>query len=106
MVAGILIGCFLPGIPEFLAHFVYKQVSIPIAILIWLMIYPMMLKIDFQLIKICADTRGLLISTVTSRLVKPFLMFGLATLFFCNCVSQVYSPNLADLYIIGQCSIG
>jgi len=48
MAAGVLIGKFLPGIPAFLGHFEYANVSIPIAVLIWLMIYPMMLKVDFQ----------------------------------------------------------
>lgn len=51
MVVGVLIGKFLPGIPAFLGRFEYANVSIPIAILIWLMIYPMMLKVDFQSIK-------------------------------------------------------
>jgi ACR3 family arsenite transporter len=48
MAAGILIGKFLPGIPEFLGKFEYANVSIPIAVLIWVMIYPMMMKVDFQ----------------------------------------------------------
>jgi ACR3 family arsenite transporter len=51
MVIGVLIGMYLPGIPDFLGRFEYANVSIPIAILIWLMIYPMMLKVDFQSIK-------------------------------------------------------
>lgn len=51
MVAGILIGRFLPAIPVFFDQFEYANVSIPIAVLIWLMIYPMMMKVDFQSIK-------------------------------------------------------
>lgn len=51
MFAGVLIGKFLPGIPAFLGRFEYANVSIPMAILIWLMIYPMMLKVDFQSIR-------------------------------------------------------
>ena len=51
MVVGILIGKFLPAIPNFLGKFEYANVSIPVAILIWLMIYPMMMKVDFQSIK-------------------------------------------------------
>ena len=51
MAAGVLIGNFLPGIPEFLGRFEYANVSIPIAVLIWLMIYPMMLKVDFRSIR-------------------------------------------------------
>ncbi len=48
IVVGILIGRFIPQIPEILNKFEYYNVSIPVAILIWLMIYPMMLKIDFN----------------------------------------------------------
>ena len=45
---GVAIGQFAPAVPEFLSRFEYAQVSIPVAILIWLMIYPMMLKVDFS----------------------------------------------------------
>ena len=51
MIAGVLIGKFLPGIPDFLSRFEYAKVSIPIAVLIWLMIYPMMMKVDFTSLK-------------------------------------------------------
>ena len=51
MAAGILIGKFLPGIPDFLEKFEYAEISMPVAILIWIMIYPMMMKVDFQSIK-------------------------------------------------------
>ena len=51
MVLGILIGKYLPSVPAFLNQFEYAKVSIPMAILIWLMIYPMMMKVDFQSIK-------------------------------------------------------
>ena len=51
MVLGILIGKFLPGIPAYLNRFEYARVSIPMAILIWVMIYPMMLKVDFQSVR-------------------------------------------------------
>lgn len=51
MVVGVLIGKFLPIIPEFLGQFEYANVSIPTAILIWIMIYPMMMKVDFQSVK-------------------------------------------------------
>ena len=51
MALGILIGKYLPGIPEFLNQFEYAKVSIPMAILIWLMIYPMMMKVDYKIIR-------------------------------------------------------
>ena len=65
MIIGVLIGKFLPGIPEFLGNFEYANVSIPIAILIWLMIYPMMLKVDFQSIKnVGKNPKGLFVTWV------------------------------------------
>ena len=65
MAAGVLIGKFLPGIPTFLGRFEYAEVSIPIAILIWLMIYPMMLKVDFQSIKnVGRNPKGLFVTCV------------------------------------------
>lgn len=51
MVVGVLTGRFLPQIPAFLNQFEYARVSIPMAILIWVMIYPMMMKVDFRSIK-------------------------------------------------------
>lgn len=51
MAVGICVGKFLPQIPEFLNRFEYARVSIPMAILIWVMIYPMMMKVDFRSIK-------------------------------------------------------
>ena len=53
IVVGIAIGQWFPAIPETLGKFEYANVSIPVAILIWLMIYPMMMKVDFQSIKNC-----------------------------------------------------
>ena len=53
IVVGTLIGRFLPAVPEFLSTLEYARVSIPVAILIWLMIYPMMLKIDFNQYREC-----------------------------------------------------
>jgi ACR3 family arsenite transporter len=85
MVIGVLIGKYLPGIPDFLGRFEYANVSIPIAILIWLMIYPMMLKVDFQSIKNVGknkNPKGLFVTWITNWLIKPFTMFGISWLFF------------------------
>ncbi|MGM0432795.1 MAG: arsenic resistance protein, partial [Spirochaetota bacterium] len=72
MAVGVLIGVYLPGIPDFLSRFEYAQVSIPVAILIWLMIYPMMLKVDFHSIKkVGENSRGLVVTWVTNWLIKP-----------------------------------
>lgn len=75
MVLGILIGRFLPGLPAFLNRFEYAGVSIPMAILIWLMIYPRMMKVDFRSIKnVGKNPKGLFITWITNWLIKPFTM--------------------------------
>ena len=64
-------------------EFEYANVSIPVAILIWLMIYPMMLKVDFQSVKnVGKRPREIIVTCVTNWLIKPFTMFGIAYLFF------------------------
>ena len=107
MAVGISIGKFLPGIPELLGHFEYAQISIPIAILIWVMIYPMMMKVDFQSIKnVRNNPLGLLISSGTSWLIKPFLMFGLASFFFYIVFKAFIPAQLAQSYVAGAVLLG
>ncbi|MGL6198803.1 MAG: ACR3 family arsenite efflux transporter [Lachnospiraceae bacterium] len=107
MAAGILIGKFLPGIPSFLNKFEFAQISIPIAILIWLMIYPMMLKVDFQSVKnVRNNPMGIIISSGTSWLIKPFLMFGLATFFFYVVFKAFIPADLARDYVAGAVLLG
>lgn len=78
MVIGVFIGKFLPQIPEFLNRFEFAKVSIPMAILIWIMIYPMM-KVDFQSIKnVGKNPKGLFITWIVNWLIKPFTMCGIA----------------------------
>ncbi len=107
MVAGVLIGKFLPGIPAFLGQFEYANVSIPIAILIWLMIYPMMLKVDFQSIKnVGKNPKGLFVTWVTNWLIKPFTMFGIAWLFFFVIFKNLIPATLAKDYLAGAILLG
>lgn len=107
MAAGILIGKFLPGIPDVLEKFQYAGQNLPIAILIWIMIFPMMMKIDFQSMKnVRKNPLGILISSGSSWLIKPFLMFGLATLFF-KVIFQSFIPaDLAKDFITGAVLLG
>jgi ACR3 family arsenite transporter len=107
MAAGILIGKFLPGIPTFLEKLQYAGQNLPIAVLIWIMIYPMMMKIDFQSIKnVGKRPLGILISSGSSWLIKPFLMFGLASLFF-KVIFQTFLPaNLAQDFVTGAVLLG
>mgnify|MGYP000956203354 FL=1 len=107
MVAGVLIGQFLPGVPAFLGKFEYANVSIPIAILIWLMIYPMMLKVDFQSIKnVGKNPKGLFVTWVTNWLIKPFTMFGIAWLFFFVIFKTLIPAELAKDYLAGAILLG
>lgn len=107
MIAGILIGRFLPAVPAFLGRFEYAQVSIPIAILIWLMIYPMMMKVDFASIRyIGKNPRGLFVTWVTNWLIKPFTMYAIAWFFFYLVFRQLISPELARDYLAGAILLG
>ena len=73
IVIGIAVGQWLPVIPQTLSKLEYANVSIPVAILIWLMIYPMMLKVDFQSVKnVGKRPRGIIVTCVTNWLIKPF----------------------------------
>ncbi len=107
MAAGILIGQFLPVIPSFLGRFEYAQVSVPIAILIWLMIFPMMLKVDFKSIKnVGKNPKGLFVTGVTNWLIKPFTMFGIASLFFFVIFKTLIPADLAKDYLAGAILLG
>ena len=104
---GILIGRYLPGIPVFLGRFEYARVSIPIAILIWLMIYPMMLKVDFQSIRnVGKNPKGLYVTWVTNWLIKPFTMFGIAWFFFYVVFKALIPEDLAKDYLAGAILLG
>ena len=107
MFAGVLIGKFLPGIPAFLGRFEYANVSIPMAILIWIMIYPMMLKVDFQSIRnVGKNPKGLFVTWITNWLIKPFTMFGIAWLFFFVIFKSLIPAELAQDYLAGAILLG
>ncbi len=107
MVAGVLIGKFLPAIPKFLGRFEYAQVSIPIAILIWLMIYPMMMKVDFASIKdVGRNPKGLFVTWIVNWLIKPFTMFGIAAFFFFVVFKSWIPHDLAKDYLAGAILLG
>lgn len=107
MAAGVFTGKFLPAIPAFLGKFEYAHVSIPIAILIWLMIYPMMMKVDFASIKnVGKNPKGLYITWVTNWLIKPFTMFGIAWFFFYVVFKALIPAELARDYLAGAILLG
>lgn len=107
IVAGILIGQFIPAVPETLGIFEYYNVSIPVAILIWLMIYPMMLKIDFSsIVNATKKPKGLIVTCVTNWLIKPFTMYLIAA-FFLKIVFKAFIPEaLATEYLAGAVLLG
>src|SRR5574344_403767 len=107
MAAGVLIGKFLSAVPAFLGRFEYARVSIPMAILIWLMIYPMMMKVDFQSIKnVGKNPKGLFVTWITNWLIKPFTMYGIASLFFFVIFKAFITPELATEYLAGAVLLG
>lgn len=107
IVAGIMVGQWLPVIPQTLSRFEYANVSIPIALLIWVMIYPMMLKVDFQSVKnVGRRPKGILITCITNWLIKPFTMFGFAYLFFYGVFRTLIPDGLAGEYLSGAVLLG
>ena len=107
MVAGVLIGKFLPAIPGFFSQFEYANVSIPTAILIWIMIYPMMMKVDFESVKyVGKNPKGLYVTWITNWLIKPFTMFAIASFFFYVVFKGLISANLGKEYLAGAVLLG
>ncbi|WP_323135408.1 ACR3 family arsenite efflux transporter [Caproicibacterium sp. BJN0003] len=107
MAVGIFIGKFFPIIPTFLNRFEYAKVSIPMAVLIWLMIYPMMMKVDFQSIKdIGKNPKGLFVTWIANWLIKPFTMYAIASFFFFVVFKAFIAPELATEYLAGAVLLG
>ena len=107
IIAGIAIGKLLPVVPEALGKLEYANVSIPIAILIWVMIFPMMLKIDFKsIVDAVKMPKGLTVTLVVNWLIKPFTMFGIAWLFFFVIYKFLIPEDLAKEYLAGAVLLG
>lgn len=107
MAIGILIGKFIPALPNLLATFEYANISLPITILIWLMIYPMMLKVDFYSIKnVGENPKGLFVTWIINWLIKPFTMFGIAWFFFFIVFKNIIPTTLAQDYLVGAILLG
>ena len=107
IVAGIALGKLLPIVPETLGKYEYANVSIPIAILIWIMIFPMMLKIDFaSIVDSVKMPKGLTVTLVVNWLIKPFTMFAIAWLFFYVVFKSLIPTDLAKEYLAGAVLLG
>ena len=107
MGVGLLIGRTFPAFPLWMNQMSVANVNLPIALLIWLMIFPMMLKIDFGAIKgVRENPKGLYLTWVVNWLIKPFTMFLLASLFF-SVVFRAWIPgSLARDYLAGAVLLG
>ncbi|QEK11046.1 ACR3 family arsenite efflux transporter [Crassaminicella thermophila] len=107
IVVGIIIGQVFPQFPKTLSKFEYAQVSIPVAILIWLMIYPMMLKIDFSsIVEATKKPKGLTVTCVTNWLIKPFTMYFFAWLFLKVIFKSFIPAELSSQYLAGAVLLG
>lgn len=107
MAAGLMIGKFLPVIPEYLNDLNIAGISVPIAVLIWVMIYPMMMKVDFQSIRqVGKNPKGLLVTWIVNWLIKPFTMYGIAYVFLFMIFKTWITPELATEYLAGAVLLG
>lgn len=107
IITGVLLGKIFPEGINFLSRFEAAQVNIPVAILIWLMIYPMMVQIDFSsIVKAGKKPKGLVVTLVVNWLIKPFTMAVFAAIFFKYVFSAFINPDLAKEYIAGAILLG
>ncbi|MBL4835202.1 MAG: ACR3 family arsenite efflux transporter [Pseudomonas sp.] len=107
ILVGVALGQLAPAVPEALSRFEYAQVSIPVAILIWAMIFPMMAQVDFSAVRgVGKQPKGLVITTSVNWLIKPFSMFVIAWFFFMVVFAPWISSDLASQYLAGAILLG
>ena len=105
--AGLALGSLLPGLFATLAGLEYASVNLVVAVLIWAMVYPMMIAIDFGSLKdVGRRPKGLIITLVINWLIKPFTMAALAVLFFNHVFAGLIDPVRAPEYIAGLILLG
>jgi ACR3 family arsenite transporter len=107
ILAGVLLGNLMPAMFQVISTLEYAHVNLVVAVLIWVMIYPMMVQIDFAAIKgVGRRPKGLLLTLVINWFVKPFTMAGLGWLFFKIIFSDWVDPASASEYIAGMILLG
>ncbi|GGI08945.1 ACR3 family arsenite efflux transporter [Egicoccus halophilus] len=107
IVAGIALGQLAPAVPETLARFEYASVSLPVAVLIWAMIFPMMVQVDFgAIVGVRREPRGLAVTTAVNWLVKPFTMFAIAWFFLLVVFAPLIPEDLGREYLAGAILLG
>ena len=107
ILAGVALGNVLPQAFEALAGVEFAQVNLVVAVLIWIMIYPMMVQVDFGSIRsIGARPKGLIITLIVNWLIKPFTMAALGWVFFRFLFADLVDPQTAGEYIAGMILLG
>lgn len=107
IIIGVLFGTLLPDFTTYLSSLEIAHINIVIVILIWVMIYPMMLKVDFSTIKhVTTKPKGVVVTTTVNWLIKPFTMYGIASLFFLVIFSNIIDETLAREYLVGAVLLG
>jgi len=107
ILAGIGLGLLLPGAFQALAALEYANVNFAVAVLIWAMVWPMMIGVDFSAMRRVGDRpKGLIITLVVNWLIKPFTMALLGVLFFRHVLAGFIPPAEADGYIAGLILLG
>lgn len=107
IVVGVALGQFAPSVPATLSRFEYAQVSIPVAILIWAMIFPMMAQVDFNAVAgVGRQPKGLVITTTVNWLIKPFTMFIIAWFFLTVVFAPLIPSELSHQYLAGAILLG
>ncbi len=107
ILAGVGLGLWVPGLFQAIAAIELAHVNLVVALFIWVMIYPMMIQIDFAAVKqVGRRPRGLMLTLVINWLVKPFTMAALAVLFFEHVFAAWVDPQSASEYIAGMILLG
>ncbi len=107
IIAGVFLGNLFPGVFQGIAKIEYAHVNLVVAVLIWVMIYPMMVQIDFSAIKdVGKRPKGLVLTLVVNWLIKPFTMAALGWLFFKVLFADWVDPQSATEYIAGMILLG
>ncbi len=107
IVIGVVLGQAFPSAVILLDKFTYAQINIVIVILIWVMIYPMMLKVDFSSVKkVGRNPKGLVVTTVINWIIKPLSMYLIAKYFFFTGFADIINDDTAREYLIGAVLLG
>ena len=107
ILAGVGLGLVVPGVFQSIAAIEFAHVNLVVAVFIWVMIYPMMIQIDWHAVKdVGRKPRGLILTLVVNWLIKPFTMAALGVLFFHYLFAPWVDPQSANEYIAGMILLG